>query len=129
MQDEIPEFQHKPKKKPNYQERVKLGLQRGGLNPISKKGQQRRAVEAKEHNKNIAEGLVFCVACGGINHIEKHHYKGRAFPDEFVYLCGEFGCNKHGWIHKNENQAFQEGWIWNEYRGLQPNPNQKIPWL
>lgn len=126
--DDLPEFIHKPKKKPNYQERVRLGLQRGGLRPMSKKGQQRRAAEAREHNKNIEEGNVFCVNCGGTNHIEKHHYKGRSFPTEFIYVCGEFGCKFHLWIHQNENEAFRLGYLHPEYRGLKPNPNHPRPW-
>lgn len=126
--DDILPFLKKQDKKPNYKERVRLGLQKGGLKPISEKQKQRLELEKKEHNKNIANGVVYCVKCGSTNHVEKHHYKGRAYPNEFVYLCGEFGCGFHKWIHLNENEAFKLGWLWPEYRGLPHDEKQKIPW-
>ncbi len=123
------EFQYKPKKTLNYKEKVAAGLIKGGLKKFSKKGLERHKAEQLRHNKNIKDGEVFCVSCGSTNHLEKHHYKGRSYPDEFIYLCGEFGCGKHKWIHQNENQALKQGWLWQEYRGLPSNPSQLIPWL
>jgi len=128
MNEEFPEFQYKPARKLNYHERVKAGLQKGGLNKFSKKGLEKRKIEQKQHNKNISEGKVFCVACGATNHLERHHPKGRNYPDYFIYLCGEFGCGKHKWIHENENEAMKEGWLHPEYRGLPKNEKQVIPW-
>lgn len=127
--EDFPPPQQKPKRTLNYHEKVKAGVIRGGLNKFSKKGLARHKEEQLAHNINIANGDVFCVACGGTNHIEKHHYKGRSFPSEFIYLCGEFGCGKHKWIHSNENQAIKEGWLWPEYRGMPSNTNQLIPWI
>lgn len=124
----IPEFQYKPVKKPNYKERVRLGLQRGGLKKKSEKQKIKDSAELKQHNKNIKNNSVYCVKCGNIKHIEKHHYKGRKYPSEFIYLCGEFGCGMHSWIHKNENKALELGWLWPEYRGLNSNENQPKPW-
>lgn len=128
MDSDFPEFQHKPQKKPNYQERVKLGLQRGGLRPMSEKGQKRRAAEAREHNKNIAEGLVFCAKCGNQDNLERHHPLGRSFPDIFIYLCNEYGCGFHKWIHENSNEAYKLGWIQPEYKGLKHDPNHPKPY-
>lgn len=127
MRDNL-EPQHKPKKTLNYKEKVAAGLIKGGLNHFSKKGLARHKTEQLQHNKNIANGEVFCVACGSTNHLEKHHYKGRSYPDEFIYLCGEYGCGKHKWIHSNENQALKQGWLWPEYRGLQSNQDWPKPW-
>ena len=124
--DDFPEPQKKPQKKPNYQERVRLGLQRGGLRPVSKKGQQRRATEAKEHNKNTEAS---CHCCGATESLEKHHPHGRSKPDVFVYLCGPFGCRKHHWIHEHPNDAYKEGWLQPSYRGLKDDPNHPKPWL
>lgn len=125
----FPEPQKKPERKLNYRERVAAGLQRGGLKPKSDKQLERDKLEAREHNKNIKKGVVFCVKCGSDKHIEKHHVKGRNFPDEFVYLCGEFGCAFHSWIHKNENEAYELGWLAPEYRGLPHKDNWPKPWL
>lgn len=125
----FPEPQKKPTRTPNYQEKIKLGLIKGGLNKFSKKGLARRKAEQEQHNKNIAQGSICCEACGSDYHLEKHHYKGRAHPNEFIYLCGEFGCGKHKWIHSNENQAMKEGWLAPPYRGLPDNPNWPKPWI
>jgi len=123
------EFQNKPQKKPNYKERVRLGIQSSFLRKKSKKQIERDELEKEKHNKNIEDGMVFCAKCGRSQSLEKHHYKGRKYPDEFVYLCNEFGCGFHAWIHSNENRAYELGWLHPEYRGLKEDKNWPKPWL
>ncbi len=122
------EPQHKPKRTLNYKEKVAAGLVKGGLKKFSKKGLERHKKEQLQHNKNIKDGQVFCVACGSTNHLEKHHPFGRSKPDIFVYICGEYGCKIHRWIHENVNEAYKLGWIQPLYRGLPNNPNWPKPW-
>ena len=132
MNDEsfFPPPQVKPAKKLNYSERVKAGLQRGGLNPLSRKRQEK----LKEYSKAFEDDaeIQYCACCGhkGTKEsLSRHHYKGRKFITDYIYLCQGTGCRKHDLIHENPNKAMEEGWIWPEIRGLQPNPNQLIPWI
>ena len=60
----FPEPQKKPTRTPNYQEKIKLGLIKDGLRKFSDKGLARQKAERDQHNKNIAEGVVYCVVCG-----------------------------------------------------------------
>lgn len=124
----FPEPQKKPTRTPNYQEKIKLGLIKGGLRKFSDKGLARQKAERDQHNKNIEEGVVYCVVCGSDYHIEKHHPFGRSKPDLYVYLCGEYGCKFHKWIHENANEAYKIGWIQPLYKGLPDNPNWPKPW-
>ncbi len=113
--NDFPEPQKKPERKLNYHERVKAGLQRGGLNKISKKRQKSLQI----YNKAISEipHDSCCCKCGSREILEIHHPKGRKFIDNFIIVCHR--C--HEWIHSNANEAMRLGWLHPEIRGLKPN--------
>ena len=134
MGDEIPVFQHKPKKSLNYELRIKAGHQprwkrRTPLKTVSKS----RSKEAREYASasRLWLGGKSCEVCGQQNHLSIHHKKGRigkllndkrwwmcacligsedylkeAFPD--ANHCHSGGC--HGFIEANANLAREKGW-------------------
>lgn len=122
---DFPEPQKKPERKLNYKERVKAGLQRGGLNPVSKKQQQKNNEYNKAINQDTEKDYI-CARHGAAcrSTLTRHHYKGRQYITDYIYLCQEF----HDKIHANSRWSKDEGWLWPEYDGKEQNPNQKIPW-
>lgn len=118
---DFPEFQHKPKKKPNYHERCKLGLQKGGLRKASEKKKEKLKEYRKAINSEVEQP---CIKCGSTFNLTRHHYKGQKFITEYIILCQS--C--HDFIHANSRWAKEVGWLFSEYSGLPTNPNQPIPW-
>jgi hypothetical protein len=97
-------------KKPNYNERVRLGLQRGGLRPVSK-GKQ---VWLDKYNKlkDEADEYQICQRCSERFHKESsppHHPYGRDKEKILIimWLCHD--C--HEWVHANPNKAREDKFL------------------
>lgn len=110
MNDDPLPFQHKPAKSLNYHERVRAGLQRGGLNPMSKKKQSwtNKYIEKKKQDDEWQE----CKVCGKTNRKEDaspHHPHGRNDSNILIYwwLCNS--C--HELIHTNPKEARENGYL------------------
>jgi disulfide oxidoreductase YuzD len=114
MSDEIPErqlpFQEKQPRKLNYQERVRAGIQRGGLNPTSKKKEEWLKKYRKQ--KQLDQEYQVCFVCGVTEHkdnMEPHHTHGRSNENIMKYQWVHTEC--HAWIHKNPNEARKKGYL------------------
>jgi hypothetical protein len=110
MNDEIPEFQHKPARKLNYQERVKAGLQRGGLPKFSKKKEEWTKKYSEQKKKD--QEYQVCFVCGKTEHkdnMEPHHTHGRSNENIMIYKWVHTEC--HNKIHKNPNWARENGYL------------------
>lgn len=114
MNDEIPErqlpFQQKQPRKLNYAERVKAGIQRGGLPHASKKKEEwlKKYRKAKELSQEYHE----CKVCGKTNHKDEadcHHPSGRSGQNilDFWFIC--VSC--HAWIHAHPNESRAKGYL------------------
>lgn len=110
---DFPEFQHKPSKKPNYKERIRLGLQKQEfkktrLKPISdnKKSFLDKYIEQKENDQ---EDQV-CKLCNKNvkkSECEPHHTHGRVGENLLKYIWIHPECHK--WIHENSKKARELG--------------------
>jgi hypothetical protein len=109
MSNDLP-FQHKQPKKLNYHERVKAGLQRGGINPLSKKKQEWTAKYAKQ--KRDDQEYQTCIVCGIMEHkdnMEPHHTHGRSNENIMKYVWLHTEC--HAKIHAQPNWARANGYL------------------
>jgi len=134
--DEIPEYQHKPEKKKNYEERIKSGEQKHWQNKPRQRlrhTSQKRAPELREYAR---ESVAFlrdktCALCGTADNLSLHHMAGRGkllneqkywiplcligseawirdkYPDTNHSHSG--GC--HGWVEANKTLAKELGFI------------------
>lgn len=111
MASDLP-FQHKPAPKPNYKERVRLGLQRGGLKQQSdKKKQWGQQYVAKIKEDDESQECHF-EGCNKVLHkdaMSRHHPKGQIGENilYYIYYCIEH----HTWIHKHPNEARELGYL------------------
>lgn len=74
------------------------------------------------------QGPRCCAFCGlhqNFTVLEPHHPFGRGGNNLFkvVLLCS----GHHRWVHSYPDNAFAQGWLQPEYRGLTPRPHP-IPW-
>lgn len=98
------EPQKKGPKKLNYKERVAAGLQKGGINKVSKKKQNWNKLYQKQKEED--EEWQTCKVCGAASHkstMEPHHPYGRANENILIYWWIHAPC--HEKIHKNPNEA------------------------
>lgn len=120
---DIPEYQHKPLRKPNYKERVRFGLQRGGLRNVSKEKQEwQDKFEIKQFNDkdiqkcfchNIVQHEMMPNLNSNIsyqahkNQLDPHHVNGQVGANILDY---EYACRPcHAWIHTHAERARQLG--------------------
>ncbi len=111
--------QAKPTQSLNYHERVKAGLQRGGLRKVSKDHQKyldlyHASIEDDDeiqkcsyHKLLFDLGLINKIhgdtLIGTKESLQRHHEKGR---DKMLILQYKYCCiHCHDWIHKNPNKA------------------------
>lgn len=109
--DEIPEFQHKPEKKPNYREGILRGKKkekwknkRKKINPVSKKKSSWLIKYKKKKEKD--NHLQKCPKCDLIDikfNMEPHHTHGRSNENIMIYVWMCPSC--HAWVHANPNKA------------------------
>ncbi len=109
--------QQKPTKSLNYHERVKAGLQRGGLRQVSK--QKQKWIDLYHAQIDDDAEIQTCTfpvpeninkICGVTGHketLQRHHTHGR---DKENILKYKYRCNDHhDWIHKHPNKAREIG--------------------
>ena len=111
--------QPRPQKSLNYGERVKAGLQRGGLRQVSKDKQRYNdlysaaiddddEIQACVYHKmlsdlGVSHHIVGDKFVGTKESLTRHHEKGR---DKMLILQYKYCCIYcHDWIHKNPNKA------------------------
>jgi hypothetical protein len=102
--NDFPEYQHKQPKKLNYKEKVKAGLIKGGINPMSKKKTEWNNKYIKQKQKD--EEIQICPKCNLSDlksNMEPHHPKGRANENILFYWWMHPEC--HAWIHAHPNEA------------------------
>lgn len=104
---DFPEFQRKPERKLNYHERVKAGLQRGGLRKVSKK----REDWLKKYNEQAEDDAEYqtCPRCKITSHkdsMERHHPWRRDNENILKYWWMHKECHK--WIHDHPKEAREQ---------------------
>ena len=113
--------QQKPTRKPNYQERVRMGIQKGGLRPIAKnkidlnKQYEKLKSEAPEFVECFCHPVITEITNGvrirfprlRKEFADPHHINGRMKENilDFKWTCRP----SPAWIHANPNKARELG--------------------
>ena len=119
--------QTKPPKKPNYRERVRLGLvkakPRQRIKPVADRKKNALAQYSK-WSKMILSSETQCQRCGNFAGLEAHHPHGRSKHNLFQIMCLCHTC--HAWVHAYPNTSLAQGWLSPIYRGLIPDPEHTL---